>query len=204
MQTPLHPSIVHLPLALTFIMPALVLIFALMIRKNKMAPHAWLIIIGLQLVTTVSGYVALETGEDEEHQVEKVVDKKIIHEHEERAEVFVGATVIALVLSVATFFLLNNIQFYLHLTIAAISMVSCFLAYRTGASGGELVYRHGAASAYVQIQDSESQGILPTTGMDTSETPISTEENESLKADDNDYGNADEGEETEEDKQEDD
>ena len=204
MQTPLHPSIVHLPLALTFIMPALVLIFALMIRKNKMAPHAWLIIIGLQLVTTVSGYVALETGEDEEHQVEKVVDKKIIHEHEERAEVFVGATVIALVLSVATFFLLNNIQFYLHLTIAAISLVSCFLAYRTGASGGELVYRHGAASAYVQIQDSESQGILPTTGMDTSETPIPTEENESLKADDNDYGNADEGEDTEEDKQEDD
>jgi uncharacterized membrane protein len=204
MQTPLHPSIVHLPLALTFIMPALVLIFALMIRKNKMAPHAWLIIIGLQLVTTVSGYVALETGEDEEHQVEKVVDKKIIHEHEERAEVFVGSTVIALVLSVATFFLLNNIQFYLHLTIAAISLVSCFLAYRTGASGGELVYRHGAASAYVQIQDSESQGILPTTGMDTSETPIPTEENESLKADDNDYGNADEGEDTEEDKQEDD
>lgn len=204
MQTPLHPSIVHLPLALTFIMPALVLIFALMIRKNKMAPHAWLIIIGLQLVTTVSGYVALETGEDEEHQVEKVVDKKIIHEHEERAEVFVGATVIALVLSVATFFLLNNIQFYLHLTIAAISLVSCFLAYRTGASGGELVYRHGAASAYVLIQDSESQGILPTTGMDTSETPIPTEENESLKADDNDYGNADEGEDTEEDKQEDD
>jgi uncharacterized membrane protein len=204
MQTPLHPSIVHLPLALTFIMPALVLIFALMIRKNKMAPHAWLIIIGLQLVTTVSGYVALETGEDEEHQVEKVVDKKIIHEHEERAEVFVGATVIALVLSVATFFLLNNIQFYLHLTIAAISLVSCFLAYRTGASGGELVYRHGAASAYVQIQDSESQGILPTTGMDTSETPLPTEENESLKADDNDYGNADEGEDTEEDKQEDD
>ena len=204
MQTPLHPSLVHLPLALAFILPPLVLIFALMIRKNKMAPQAWLIIIGLQLVTTVSGYVALETGEDEEHQVEKVVDKKIIHEHEERAEVFVGATVVALVLSVATFFLLKDIQFYLHLTIAAISLVSCFLAYRTGASGGELVYRHGAASAYVQVQEGEGQGILPTPGMDTSETPIPTEENESLKADDNDYGNADEVEDTEEDKQEDD
>lgn len=204
MQTPLHPSIVHLPLALTFILPVLVLIFALMIRKNKMAPQAWLIIIGLQLVTTVSGYVALETGEDEEHQVEKVVDKKIIHEHEERAEVFVGATVIALVLSVATFFLLKDIQFYLHLTIALISLVSCFLAYRTGASGGELVYRYGAASAYVQVEDLETQGILPTPGMDTSETPVPTEENESLKADDNDYGNGDEVEDAEEDKQEDD
>jgi uncharacterized membrane protein len=203
MQTPLHPSIVHLPLALTFILPALVLVFALMIRRNKMAPQAWLIIIGLQLLTTVSGYVALETGEDEEHQVEKVVDKKIIHEHEERAEVFVGATVVALVVSVATFFLLKDIQFYLHLTIALISLITCFLAYRTGSSGGELVYRHGAASAYVKVENLEAQGLLPTPGMDTSETPTPVEENESLKTDDNDYGNADEVDDAEEYKQED-
>jgi hypothetical protein len=157
-----------------------------------MSSQGWLIIIGLQLVTTITGYVAMETGENEEHQVEKVVAKKLIHEHEERAEVFVGATVVALVLSIATYFLLKDIQFYLHLLIAAVSLVSCFLAYRTGESGGELVYRHGAASAYVQVENDQSNGILPTPGMETSETPSSAEENESLKADDNDYTEGDE------------
>jgi uncharacterized membrane protein len=190
MTLPLHPLIVHFPLALTFILPVLIMVFALMIRKNKMASQAWLIIIGLQLATTITGYIAMESGEDEEHQVEKVVSKKIIAEHEQRAEIFVGATVVALVLSVATYFLLKDLQFYMQLGIAALSVISCFLAYRTGFSGGELVFRHGAASAYVQIESDQPNGILPTPGINTSESSV-PEENESLKADENDYGQDD-------------
>ncbi len=200
MELPFHPIIVHFPIALAFILPLLILAFAYMIKVNKMSNQAWLIIIGLQIATTVTGYVALESGETEEHQVEKVVDKKIIHEHEEAAEIFVGSTVVALVLSVAAFFLRKELQFFVHLGIALLSFVSCYLAYNTGHSGGGLVYEHGAASAYAQVTTSttnETEGLLPTPGMNTSESPMPVEENESLKADDNDYGNGDEGEEIE-------
>lgn len=186
MSTPLHPAIVHFPIALAFILPALVLVFSLMIKKNKMAPQAWFIIIGLQLLTTVTGYVSLESGEEAEDVVEKVLDKKLIHEHEERAEIFVGSTVIALVLSTAAFFLRKEFQFILKLVVFGLSLVSSFLAYRTGHSGGELVYRYGAASAYALESNSE-QGLLPTPGLNTSESEKPMDENESLKPDDNDY-----------------
>ncbi len=204
MSTPLHPAIVHFPIALAFILPALILVFALMIKKNKMSPQAWFIIIGLQLVTTVTGYVSLESGEEAEDVVEKVLDKKLIHEHEERAEIFVGSTVIALVLSTAAFFLRKEFQFILKLVVFGLSLVSSFLAYRTGHSGGELVYRYGAASAYALEAKSE-QGLLPTPGLNTSESEKPMDENESLKPDDNDYTQGDDEENLDDDesKQED-
>lgn len=185
---PLHPSIVHLPLALTFVLPFLIVIFAIMIKANKMSPKSWLIIVGLQLAVVISGYVSLETGETEEHNVEKVISKSLIHDHENAAEIFTGSAVIALVLSIAAFFIRKELSFPMKLGIAALTLVSCFLAYRTGHLGGELVYKHGAAAAYSDI--GESSGLLPTPGMNTSESPMP--ENESLKPDDNDYGNADE------------
>jgi uncharacterized membrane protein len=190
MQLPFHPIVVHFPLALTFIMPVLIIVFALMIKMNKMQPQTWLIIIGLQLAVVISGYVALESGEAEEDKVEKVVGKKLIHEHEEAAEIFVGSTVLVLVLSIAVFFIRKDIGFAIKLGISGLGLISCYLAYQTGHLGGELVYEHGAASAY--IEEHEAQGILPTPGLQTSESINPTDDNESLKADDNDYGNSDE------------
>ncbi len=192
MPEPLHPGIVHLPLALSFVLPVLIIVFAQMIRMNKMSPGAWLVIIGLQLAVTGSGYVALETGETEEHNVEKYVPKKLIHEHEEASEIFVGSSVIALVLSVAAFFIRKEFQFPIKMGIAVISLGSTYLAYSAGKLGGELVYKHGAASAYSEPAPEPSPGLLPTPGVNTSESPVPAEDNESLKADENDYGNTDE------------
>lgn len=205
MQVPFHPIMVHFPIALSFLLPILILIFAFMIKSQKMSHQMWLVIIGLQIATTITGYVALDSGEKEEHTVEKVLEKKYIQHHEESAEIFVGSTVLALVLSIGIYFLRKEMQFYLQLGICALTLISCYLVYTTGHSGGELVYRYGAASAYAETTiQAAPQGILPTPGMNTSESPMPTE-NESLKKDDNDYGNADESSEVEDDdsKQED-
>ena len=191
MQVPLHPMIVHFPMAITFILPVLIFIFAYMIKINKMTPKAWLIIVGIQLLVVVTGYISLETGETEEPTVQRVVSKNLIHDHEEAAEIFVGSTVLALVLSIGAFFLRKEISFLVMLGIGAMSLVSCYLAFQTGTLGGELVYKHGAASAY-GIEQKVEEGLLPTPGLNTSESEMPTDENESLKPDDNDYGNADE------------
>ncbi len=203
MQVPLHPLVVHFPLVLAFILPALMLTFTLMIKNNKMAPRVWLVILGLQFVLVGSGYFASKTGENEEDLVEKVVAKSLIHEHEDASEVFIGVTVIALVLSIAAFFVKKEIQFPLKLGVVFVSLIACYLAYRTGHLGGELVYKHGAASAYVN--SSEVQSLLPTPGLNTSESPVPKNSNESLNEDENDYGNSDESSEVsdEDSKQED-
>jgi uncharacterized membrane protein len=192
MQVPLHPMIVHFPMALTFILPILILVFAFMIRGNKMSPKSWLIIVGLELALVVTGYVALETGETEEEAVSKVVTKDYIHEHEEAAEIFVGSTVLSLVLSVGAFFTRKETGFAVKLGVAGLSLVSCFLAYRTGTLGGELTYIHGAAGVYSHDDEVKHSGILPSPDKATSESQTPVDENESLKTDENDYGNADE------------
>ena len=190
---PWHPSIVHIPLVLAIVLPILILVFALMMKSNKMAPSAWLLIIGLQLITTISGYVSLETGETEEDVVSKVVEKSFIHEHEEAAEIFVGSTVIALVLGIATYFIQKQYQFMLQLIICVLTLGSSVLGYRAGHLGGELVYKKGAASVYSDMSDDKGEGLLPTPGLNTSESSMPEDDNESLKKDDHDYGNADAG-----------
>lgn len=189
MPNPLHPAIVHFPIAMAFLVPLLIVVFAFMLKKNKMAPTAWLIIIGLQFILTASGYISLETGETEETPVGKVLSKQLIHAHEEASEVFVGMTVLALALSVAVYFMRKELQFRLHMGIFIISLLGGFLAYRTAALGGELVYKHGATQAY-GTTSGQPQGILPTPAMNTSES--ANPQNESLKADENDYGTSDE------------
>lgn len=159
-----------------------------------MSHQAWLIIIGLQFVTTITGYVAMNAGENEEEAVEKVVDKKFIQEHEEAAEIFVGSTVIVLVISIAAFFLRKEIQLAVYVGICFLSIISSYLGYLAGGLGGELVYKYGAAGAY---SNSTSMGLLPTPGIDTSESSNSEGENESLKTDENDYGASDELEDIE-------
>lgn len=209
MPNQFHPAIVHFPIVVATLLPFLVLIFAYMIKINKMTPRGWLMIIGLQLFVTITGYVSLESGEIEEDMVSKIVDKSFIHEHESAAEIFVGSSVILLVLTVAAFFLRAEFQFYLKLGIALLGLVSGYLAFRAGRLGGDLVYKHGAAAVYANMNQTEAapQGLLPTPGMNTSESPfpVNDEENESLKVDENDYGNPESGssDESEETKQED-
>lgn len=202
MQVPFHPIVVHFPIVLSFLVPLLALVFALLIKRGRMMRSAWIIIIGLQLLTVGSGYLALETGENDEETVEKVVNKSYIQEHEKYAEIFVGITVVATVLGVVAFFLQTHLQFYSQLATVGVLLAAAFYSYETGHHGGELVYVHGAARAYsseTPAPQEEVNGILPTPGKNTSESPYPVnDENESLKVDDNDYGNegdvSDEGE----------
>jgi uncharacterized membrane protein len=145
---PLHPQIVHLPLALSVLLPLIALVVMVCIRKQKFSSHVWILVAGLQVLTTASGYLAMETGEDEEKLVEKVVGKKNLHEHEERAEMFVASSVAASVLAIATLLIKPALQFYLMITALLLMLGQTGLAWRTGASGGELVYLHQASSAY--------------------------------------------------------
>ena len=198
MQVPLHPIVVHFPIAIAFILPILALLFAFFIKTQKMKSSMWLIIVGLHLFTVGAGYLALETGENEEDTVAKIVDKDLIGEHEKYAEIFVGVTVVATAISIVAFFLQTNIQFYAQLANVIILVIAAFFAYETGEHGGELVYKHGATRAYeLNLQNDVQMNILPTPGMNTSESPMPVDENESLKVDDNDYGN--DGEEVDDD-----
>ncbi|MBY0515627.1 MAG: hypothetical protein K2P81_01875 [Bacteriovoracaceae bacterium] len=191
---PLHPQFVHFPLALSVIIPLLAVAIMVMIKQKAFSPMVWGLVIGLQVLTTATGYLSMNLGESEEDVVEKVVEKKHISEHEEKAEVFVAFSVAATVVAILVLFLKAELQLYFMMLSFVIMLAQCFTAYRTGESGGELVYVHKAANAY-KLDEVESQGLLPTPGVNTSES--------ALPVDDQDYGKSEtEESEDEEDKDE--
>jgi uncharacterized membrane protein len=146
---PLHPAVVHLPIALAFIVPLLAAGVWLAIRGGVLPERTWALVAALQILFAGSAWVAIETGENEEERAERVVAEERIEEHEEAAErLAIAASVVAVV--IAAGLLPDRIGRAARAlgTLASFAVVAAAVA--AGHSGGELVYRHGAASAYAK------------------------------------------------------
>lgn len=146
---PLHPAVVHLPLALAVLVPAIGLVVAALVHRGKLPRFAWAGVLALQLVLVGSGFAALRSGEADEDVVERVVPKAAIHAHEEAAELFVGAAA-ALLIAFALGLALPRRGWRTAAMAASIagSVGVAVLALDVGRLGGELVYTHGAAAAH--------------------------------------------------------
>src|SRR5690606_3334773 len=112
-------------------------------RKGIITPKAWILAIGLQIIVSGSGFVAMELGEQDEEKVERFVDEAAIENHEERGEVFVWASVGALALTMAAAILKKVPALKIVALIGSVALLGPL--YLVGHSGGELVYEHGAA-----------------------------------------------------------
>lgn len=146
---PLHPAVVHMPLALAVVLPALAVLVAAAIRLKWFPVRTWWVVLLLQAALVGFGYLALETGEDQEEVVEEVIGHDPIHEHEERAERFLWAG--AVVLAIVAAGLLPGGAGSVARVVAVLGTLGVMAAaVQVGHSGGELVYRHGAANAYLE------------------------------------------------------
>jgi uncharacterized membrane protein len=153
---PLHPAVVHFPIALAMLAPIVSLLAWLAIRGGWIPARAWWVVVGLQVLIALTGWLASEAGEREEDRVERVVAERYIEEHEEAAERFLFLAAFAVPLAAAG--LLSGRR-------GAIARVASFVATllvaaavgSAGRQGGELVYHHGAARAYV---DADTAGAV--------------------------------------------
>lgn len=146
---PLHPAIVHLPLALTLLLPLFAIGALLLLRRGVRPSRAWSLVVAFAGLLFVSAWLAVRTGEAEEERVEEVVAESAIEEHEEAAERFLwlGGFAFALTALGLAPGLAGRLGRGLG-TAGVLALV--FAGYQVGAAGGELVYRHGAARAYTQ------------------------------------------------------
>lgn len=151
---PLHPAVVHLPIALAVLLPLLVL-FALWLGRNadEVIPDKlraiWLPVVLLAFILSASSFAAQETGEDQEERVEEVVSEDAIESHEERAELFVWMSGLLFIASIAGLVpgATGRYGRYVTLLLAVVVLV---LGVRVGSTGGDLVYTHGAAQVYLE------------------------------------------------------
>jgi uncharacterized membrane protein len=148
---PLHPGIVHLPLGLAFIMPAIAAGFAWALWRGRVRPRAWVAVVALQTTLLGAGLIAMNTGEQEEERVERVVPHTAQEQHEEYADQFVSATGLTLVLT-ALVLVVRKPSIVKALAVASVAgtVVVAAAAIRVGHAGGELVYLHNAGAAYAQ------------------------------------------------------
>jgi len=146
---PLHPKLVHLPIALAMLMPLVAAALLAAWRTQWLPRRVWVVAVALQAVLVISGVVAIRTGDGEAEKVEDVVGGAAIEVHEEAAEAFVWTAAGLLALALGAYFVPDerNAHRLAAATIAG-TLVVLFLGYRTGDAGGRLVYQRGAASVY--------------------------------------------------------
>lgn len=144
---PLHPAVVHLPLALAALLPLLTLLGAVAVARAWLPRRSWAAILLLHALLLGSAWAAHETGEREEERAERVVAEEHIEEHEERADVLLATAALAAAISAAGL-LGGQAGALARAACVLVSLAVMGAAIRVGHSGGELVYHHGAASAY--------------------------------------------------------
>jgi uncharacterized membrane protein len=146
---PLHPAVVHLPIALAVLIPLVAAGVIAAIARGFLPTHAWWAVVALQILLVGSAWLALETGEAQAERVEKIVAERYVDAHQDAAEWFLGVSGAAAMLMAIG--LLHDRRGRIGRVVGAVaSLVVLATAVRTGHLGGELVYRHGAASAYTE------------------------------------------------------
>lgn len=148
LPAPLHPAIVHLPMALVVLIPVFAVGSLWAVKRGARPLRAWGIAVALFATLSLSSWAALETGEDTSEKVESVVPGLAIDTHEEAAEQFLVLSVI--VLGIAAVGLFKGRAGSVARSAATVGALGLLVAgWNVGHSGGALVYKHGAASAYL-------------------------------------------------------
>lgn len=144
---PLHPALVHLPIAFAVLAPLAALVALLLIRAGRAPVRLWTAVVALQALLAGSAWLAVESGEREEERVERVVPERFLEEHEEAGERFLWIAVASFLVS-GTGLLAGGrgSAGRIASVVAALGLLAAGVA--VGHSGGELVFVHGAAEAY--------------------------------------------------------
>jgi len=169
-MVPLHPFLAHIPLVLALFMPVILFSLVILIAKGKLSEKGWWVGVITQSCLVVFAYIALSSGEGEEDLVAQFVSKRFIGQHENMAEVFSGLSVILLGVMIVINYVKENLAKKLRVLAAVFSFIPLGVGLYVGMLGGEIAYAHGGAEAYYGMEEPETMGILPTPGMNTSES----------------------------------
>ncbi len=144
---PTHPALVHIPLGLAFVLPIVIAFLLECMRRGWMPQRTWLIVVTLEALLVGSILIAKEFGEEDEGTALAVVPQEAMELHEERADLLSALAAVAAGAAALGLFS-GRLGAWARLITLALSLAVLASAILVGKSGGDLVYRHGAASMY--------------------------------------------------------
>ena len=147
LPNPLHPAVVHFPVVLAMLLPLVALASLYAIRRGARPTVAWGITTVVSALLLASSWVSLETGEQAEEKVEDVVAERVVEAHADAAELFTfmaGGVLLLAIAGLAKGKLGTGAR--IAASVGTLAIVGAGI--NVGHSGGQLVYRYGAASAY--------------------------------------------------------
>jgi uncharacterized membrane protein len=146
---PLHPIIVHFPIAIGMIAPLLILLIWMGIHRWSWPMRTWSIVVLVNLILVVSSVAALKTGEQDEDKVESYVTKQAFEDHEELGEKLPWLFAALMVVSAIPFVIPKQKKLFMTATLI-LSSASIAPIVVVGHTGGKLVYEQGAANAHTK------------------------------------------------------
>lgn len=147
LPNPLHPAVVHFPVVLAVLIPLVALGALYAIRSGARPLRAWGVTTAVAAVLALSAWVSVETGEDQEEKVEDVVGESRLDAHAQLGETLLFTS--AGVLVVIALGLMPGKPGRAARVAGAIGTLAvAAVAVRVCHSGGQLVYKYNAASAY--------------------------------------------------------
>jgi uncharacterized membrane protein len=154
---PLHPAIVHFPIALLLV-GALTAVVAVVVHRWHLPLFA-AILLSLGALGAVAATV---TGEEEEEKVERAIPsaEPLLEEHAEWGESARNAGLLAAVIAIGAATLASRpvIGRFLSVLTALSAIGAAYAVAQAGHFGGELVYRHGAG---VTLGAAATGGVTP-------------------------------------------
>lgn len=101
---PFHPQLVHLPVALGLLAPLLALAVLLGLRRAPERWRLWALVIVFQLLTSVTAWIALSSGEADARRIEAKPElRTALAEHRAAGERYFVLSLGAVVLSVLAY-----------------------------------------------------------------------------------------------------
>ncbi|NVB82898.1 MAG: hypothetical protein HOV81_31260 [Kofleriaceae bacterium] len=146
---PLHPKLVHVPMALCVVMPMVAILIWVGVSRGWFTPRAWLIAAVLQCTTFGGAIAALKSGEEDGEKVEGYASEEALETHEHRAYWFVCVAGANVALCGAAFLLHRDRRQGLVGACAIVGLfVGAYAGYLVGDAGGRLVYVANASDAH--------------------------------------------------------
>ena len=143
MDLPLHPILVHFPIALLFVSVLFDLMGAALSRDSFREGALWLL--GLSLIGGIAAAIAGDMAED---TAEKAgISESLIETHEMWAQITLGVMALLLLSRLLLRNRFSTRTLAAYLVVAAMGLIALIA---TGHTGGDLVYKHGAGTNTAQ------------------------------------------------------